>query len=146
MRRTLAILLLLLTACSGDDDTASDDSTSADDSSCPALQCPEGGVLAAEISESALPTCSEVETRYADVVAAASSCACDEDCQRLYGACDVGLGGCYEAVNTCIDQSLIGELGTLYDSHSQRCVDAVCDCEEPQDVACVEGSCVFVAR
>ncbi|MCB9759698.1 MAG: hypothetical protein H6739_07635 [Alphaproteobacteria bacterium] len=141
MNRVLLLLIPLTLACSG-----KDDASEGDDSACPSVACPGGGVLAAENSEATLPTCADVEARYADVRAAGAPCCGDEDCHILNGACDYGLGGCYEAVNVCVDQALINELGQLYAGHSEGCTGGVCDCMEPPSVACVEGSCVFSGR
>lgn len=103
-------------------------------------------MLAAEISEQTLPTCSDVEQRYADVVSAGLACTCDDDCRVLVGQCSVGLGGCYEAGGTCAEQGLLDQLAGLYRSHSEGCTGAACDCGEAPPVRCVASRCVLDAR
>lgn len=100
------------------------------------LVCPRGGPDVLPVSEEALPTCADVAERYDLLVSTFRSCTSDAQCQVLNGQCGTSLGGCYEAVNLCLDQSVLSELGALNDVHTEGCVGAVCRCAAPPGVTC----------
>jgi hypothetical protein len=78
---------------------------------------------------------------YEDAITAASRCELSEDCHLLNGQCSVGLGGCYEAVNTELEQETLNELGRSFSDLG--CTEGVCDCGRPPAVVCDGGSCAF---
>jgi len=110
-----------------------------------ALACPGGGVWAMEISEAPLPTCADVQAPYDELLNASRFCEIDADCQLIDEHCDVGLGGCYSAVNLCLDQQFVDEVSVLWQEHSGDCPHnaGVCDCARPDATPiCDDGQCV----
>lgn len=108
------------------------------------LVCPGGGLDVAEVSEATLPTCADVEQRYADLVSGFRACTVDADCQVVAGHCAVGIGGCHEVVSTCLDGAVLDEVSALWQVHSEGCMGGVCDCDVPPAIACVRGVCEAV--
>lgn len=130
--------LVLLTACG----TAS----TIDDSGAPSeLVCPGGGLDILPVNETELPTCADTETRYTDVVEAFRFCTVPADCQVLNGGCGEGIGGCYEFVNTCLDQAVLNEISNHFATlDGGSCVQGVCDCDVAPPVDCVAERCEAV--
>ncbi|MEO1271301.1 MAG: hypothetical protein AAFX99_24680, partial [Myxococcota bacterium] len=87
-------------------------------------------------------TCDRIVQAYDTLLEASTPCANDNDCQWLYGQCGLGLGGCYEAVNTTIAQTDLGDLGAAFLQEGcpgERCSAASCGTEPL--VRCVEQRC-----
>ncbi len=84
--------------------------------------------------------CEEAEDTYARLLEQNSACEVDADCQVLNGACGVGVGGCYEYVNTDLTQEELSS--SLGDANAQTCNWPVCDCPDTTAPAvCNDGVC-----
>ena len=70
-----------------------------------------------------------------------ATCEFDNDCIAVWGACDVGLGGCHYTVNE--DDYLEGEVTDLVNEWVQNdCMEWVCDCSSPPYADCIDGTCM----
>ena len=84
-------------------------------------------------------TCAQIEADYA-ALAAQDSCNTTSDCQVLGGSCAVGLGGCYEFVNTSVTAAALHALAEEWSL--TKCTAWVCRCTPPPSVTCDNGRCV----
>jgi hypothetical protein len=85
-------------------------------------------------------TCADIEAAY-DMLVGMTGCSDDSDCKIVFGQCGVGLGGCYHAVNSSVDEADLVALGQQY--AAGNCTDSVCDCPEPPAGAqCFDGACI----
>jgi hypothetical protein len=86
-------------------------------------------------------SCDEIEVVYENFhVGEYASCEFDNDCIAVWGACDVGLGGCHYSVNEeNYPQSEINDLVDLW--LEEDCMSWVCDCSSLPYADCVNGSC-----
>ncbi len=90
-------------------------------------------------------TCEDLEQSYLDIVSK-KDCVVATDCVVLFGACDVGLGGCYEIVNNSISQAQLEELRPDWSSLDCIIGRGVCDCApapQAEDLQCISGACVW---
>ncbi len=96
-----------------------------------------------ETCQEAEPDCEDIQAAYTAQVEGAAACQSDDQCQWLFGQCGLGLGGCYEVVNTDLSQQALGGLGA--DHLAGGCGAPSCeDCGAPPEVACQQGRCVEV--
>ena len=86
-------------------------------------------------------TCDDIEDAYEDLhYGEYATCEFDNDCIAVWGACDVGLGGCHYTVNE--DDYLEGEVNDLVDQWVQNdCMEWVCDCSSPPYADCINDIC-----
>ena len=86
-------------------------------------------------------TCDEIEDLYESLHGPEyATCDYDNDCITVWGACDVGLGGCHYTVNE--DDYLEGEVDDLVDQWVENdCMEWVCDCSSPPYADCINGTC-----
>ena len=68
-----------------------------------------------------------------------SECNNDEDCVAVWGACDVGLGGCHYAVNEHYSQDDVNNLIDLWNEND--CMEWVCDCALLPNTLCNNDVC-----
>ena len=87
-------------------------------------------------------TCDEIEDAYDDLhYGEYATCEFDNDCIAVWGACDVGLGGCHYTVNE--DDYLESEVTDLVNEWVQNdCMEWVCDCSSPPYADCIDGTCM----
>jgi hypothetical protein len=86
--------------------------------------------------------CATIEVEY-DAIVEMNGCNEDSECKIIDGHCGVGLGGCYYAVNTSVDETELDGLAQAYSDGG--CTQGVCDCPmPPASVICDSGTCVGV--
>ncbi|MEJ7728496.1 MAG: hypothetical protein WKG00_04715 [Polyangiaceae bacterium] len=87
-------------------------------------------------------TCDEIDSAYQSAIAGAKTCNTAGGCQVLQGHCGIGLGGCYEAVNSSLTQSDLDKLAAEWSA--QGCLGPVCKCAPPPlTVGCDQGMCAL---
>lgn len=87
-----------------------------------------------------LVACGDVAEAYRGLMAKNRSCTRDADCQVIEGACAIGLGGCWYAVNRSVGYDDADRLATRY--RELACGGPVCRCAAPPERAvCDEGVC-----
>jgi hypothetical protein len=88
-----------------------------------------------------LLSCQEIENNYEQLhYGEFSQCHYDNDCEIVWGACDVGLGGCYYAVNR--EDYLDEEVNFLVNLWvNNDCMQWVCDCMSMPYPVCNSNVC-----
>ena len=88
-----------------------------------------------------LPSCEDIEYDYEQLhYDEFAECNYDNDCNIVWGACDVGLGGCYYAVNE--ENYLDEEVNFLVDLWlNNDCMQWVCDCMPMPYPICNSNTC-----
>ncbi|SVD23847.1 uncharacterized protein METZ01_LOCUS376701, partial [marine metagenome] len=86
-------------------------------------------------------TCDEIEDTYESLhIGEYTICEFDNDCIAVWGACDIGLGGCHYSVNE--QNYLEEEIDNLIDMWLDGdCMQWVCDCSAMPYAQCIEGTC-----
>lgn len=115
------------------------------DDGCLTCTCDATGQEACAPNDCAA-TCAELEAAYDAAVFASQACATVADCRALVGRSDVGLGGCYEAVNASLTQADLDAIAEDY--RRAQCFDpaAVGDCSVFPDPTfdCLDGVCTLL--
>lgn len=87
-----------------------------------------------------LTSCGDVARAYQGLMERNRACRRDEDCRILEGSCEVGLGGCWYAVNREVGYDDTDALAARY--RDLACGGAVCRCAPPPERAvCRQGVC-----
>ncbi len=86
-------------------------------------------------------TCEEIAETYESLHSGEYlTCDYDNDCVAVWGACDVGLGGCHYSVNE--ENYSEEEIDGLIDMWLEGdCMQWVCDCSAMPYAQCIDGSC-----
>ena len=86
-------------------------------------------------------TCDEINVEYESLHSGDyATCEFDNDCGAVWGACDVGLGGCHYSVNE--ENYSEEEIDGLIDMWIEGdCMQWVCDCSAMPYAQCIDGSC-----
>jgi hypothetical protein len=86
-------------------------------------------------------TCIEIANTYDSLhMGEYTTCEFDNDCIAVWGACDVGLGGCHYSVNG--ENYPEDEIDDLVDMWLDgNCMQWVCDCSDMPYVQCIDGTC-----
>jgi hypothetical protein len=86
-------------------------------------------------------TCDEIADTYESLHSGEyATCEFDNDCMAVWGACDVGLGGCHYSVNE--DNYSEDEIDDLVDMWLDGdCMQWVCDCSAMPYAQCIDGTC-----
>jgi len=87
-----------------------------------------------------LTSCGDVARAYQGLMERNRACRQDEDCRVLEGSCEIGLGGCWYAVNREVGYDDTDALAARY--RDLACSGPVCRCAPPPEQArCGQGVC-----
>jgi hypothetical protein len=94
------------------------------------------------------PLRDDLASQYQDLIASNTACETTADCHAPLGACEIGFGGCQEAVNKDLT---VAELEAFeQDARDQLslidCEESTvtCDCYGGYDAECQDNECVLI--
>jgi hypothetical protein len=93
-----------------------------------------------DVAPDAGDACAQIRAQHQALLAGATSCGGDGDCQVLMDQCGQGLGGCWVTTNRSLTQAQLNALGDAY--RNAGCTRAVCACIVAPAARCQQGRCV----